>query len=277
MSKGVLLFAYNNESVDYVKQANYLAKRIRKYLDLPTSIVTDIDITAKYPTYAENFDEIIFLSTETMSTKRYQDGALYKTKLNFKNAGREMSYELSPYEETLVMDTDYIIASDTLSNCFVQQKDLLLYKNAVHLGVYTDTPEFKTISDTSVDFYWATVIFFRKTELNKVFFDLVKHIKENYWHYRSVFQFSNTTYRNDFAFSIAAHIMNGYQQGNFVGKMPGTKFYTIDRDVLIEIKDNTFKFLVEKEQRLGEYTLAKLTDSDIHIMNKFSLERCIND
>lgn len=277
MSKGVLLFAYNNESVDYVKQANYLAKRIRKYLDLPTSIVTDIDIAAKYPNYAENFDEIIFLSTQTLSTKRYQDGALYKTKLNFKNAGREMSYELSPYEETLVMDTDYIIASDTLNNCFVQQKDLLLYKNAVHLGVYTNTPEFKTISDTSVDFYWATVIFFRKTELNKIFFDLVKHIKENYWHYRSVFQFSNTTYRNDFAFSIAAHIMNGYQKGNFVGKMPGTKFYTIDRDVLIEIKDNTFKFLVEKEQRLGEYTLAKLTDSDIHIMNKFSLERCIND
>ena len=277
MSKGVLLFAYNNESVDYVKQANYLAKRIRKYLDLPTSIVTDIDIAAKYPNYAENFDEIIFLSTQTLSTKRYQDGALYKTKLNFKNAGREMSYELSPYEETLVMDTDYIIASDTLNNCFVQQKDLLLYKNAVHLGVYTNTPEFKTISDTSVDFYWATVIFFRKTELNKIFFDLVKHIKENYWHYRSVFQFSNTTYRNDFAFSIAAHIMNGYQKGNFIGKMPGTKFYTIDRDVLIEIKDNTFKFLVEKEQRLGEYTLAKLTDSDIHIMNKFSLERCIDD
>lgn len=277
MSKGVLLFAYNNESVDYVKQANYLAKRIRKYLDLPTSIVTDIDIAAKYPNYAENFDEIIFLSTQTLSTKRYQDGALYKTKLNFKNAGREMSYELSPYEETLVMDTDYIIASDTLNNCFVQQKDLLLYKNAVHLGVYTNTPEFKTISDTSVDFYWATVIFFRKTELNKIFFNLVKHIKENYWHYRSVFQFSNTTYRNDFAFSIAAHIMNGYQKGNFIGKMPGTKFYTIDRDVLIEIKDNTFKFLVEKEQRLGEYTLAKLTDSDIHIMNKFSLERCIDD
>jgi hypothetical protein len=277
MSKGVLLFAFNNESVNYIKQANFLASRIRKYLNLPTSIVTDVSIATKYPNYVANFDKIIFLSPENMSTKRYQDGALYKTKLNFKNAGRELSYELSPYEETLVMDTDYIIASNTLSNCFVQHKDLLLYKDAVHLGIYSDTPEFKTISDTSVDFYWATVIFFRKTELNKIFFDLVKHIKENYWHYRSVFQFSNTTYRNDFAFSIAAHIMNGYQQGNFIGKMPGTKFYTIDRDVLVDITDNTFKFLVEKENRLGEYTLAQIKDNDIHIMNKFSLERCIDN
>jgi len=71
--------------------------------------------------------------------------------------------------------------------------------------------------------------------------------------------------------------MNGYQQGNFVGKMPGTKFYTIDRDVLVDITDNTFKFLVEKENRLGEYTLAQIKDNDIHIMNKFSLERCIDD
>ena len=41
MSSGVLLFAFNNEQVDYVAQAQYLAKRIRKYLDLPTTLVTD--------------------------------------------------------------------------------------------------------------------------------------------------------------------------------------------------------------------------------------------
>ena len=41
MSSGVLLFAFNNEQVDYVSQAQYLAKRIRKYLDLPTTLVTD--------------------------------------------------------------------------------------------------------------------------------------------------------------------------------------------------------------------------------------------
>ena len=36
--------------------------------------------------------------------------------------------------------------------------------------------EFDKISETGVDFYWATCVFFRKTAVNKIFFDLVKHI-----------------------------------------------------------------------------------------------------
>ena len=52
-----------------------------------------------------------------------------------------------------------------------------------------------------------------------MFFDLIKHIEENYIHYRNMYQFKTSVYRNDFAFSIAVHIMNGYQTGNFVGKI----------------------------------------------------------
>ena len=44
MTRGVLLFASNNKSIDYVKQAAFLAKRIRKYMNLPTSVVTSTDI-----------------------------------------------------------------------------------------------------------------------------------------------------------------------------------------------------------------------------------------
>jgi hypothetical protein len=277
MSRGVLLFAFNNEQIDYIKQAHFLALRIGKHLGLPTSIVTDVDVRTKYSQYAEAFDKVIQAPAESFTNKRYNDGSIHKVKLSFKNTGRECSYDLSPYDETIVMDTDYIINNNTLNQCFVQQKDLLLYKDATHIGIHDQTSEFQTISDTSVDFYWATVIFFRKTEVNKKFFDLVKHIKENYWHYRNVFQFSNTTYRNDFAFSIAVHIMNGYMQGDFVGKMPGKKFYAIDRDILVKIKNNEFVFLIEKKNRYGEYTLTKIKDSNIHIMNKFSLERCIDD
>ena len=39
--KGVLIFARNNAQIDYIKQAHFLAKRIKEYLDLPTTIVTD--------------------------------------------------------------------------------------------------------------------------------------------------------------------------------------------------------------------------------------------
>ncbi len=279
MSKGVVLFASNNSKINYVKQANFLAKRIKKYMNLPTSIVTDIDIQTKYPDTVEVFDEIIQVNNlkHSYANKRYHDGTLSNRVLNFNNGNRADAYFLTPYDETLVMDTDYIVSSDILNNCFEQQNDLCLYKDAVHLGIHSGTPEFDKISDTSVDFYWATVVFFRKTKVNEIYFNLIKHIQENYMHYRSVYQFKSNVYRNDFAFSIAAHIMNGYQKGNFVTSLPGKHYYTIDKDVLHSIVDTEIKVLVEKSQRLGEYTLAKFNNMNLHVMNKFSLERVIDN
>jgi hypothetical protein len=279
MSKGVLLFASNNSKINYVKQAYFLAKRISKYMNLPTSIVTDVDVNNKYPEYVDAFDEIIKVSSlaSVHNNKSYHDGSLTKRVLPFNNGNRGDAYSLTPYNETLVMDTDYIISNDMLSNVFEQSNDFLIYKDAVHLGQYDGTSEFKKISDTSVDFYWATVFFFRKSPETKTFFDLVNHIKENYLHYRSVYQFSSTVYRNDFAFSIAIHIMNGYTKGNFAKKLPGKKFYTIDRDVLLKINDDEFTVLIEKPNHLGEYICTKIKGSNLHVMNKFSLERAIND
>ena len=41
MSKGAFLIARNNGHIDYVKQAVFLAKRIKKHLGIPVSIATD--------------------------------------------------------------------------------------------------------------------------------------------------------------------------------------------------------------------------------------------
>lgn len=279
MSKGVVLFASNNSMTNYLKQANSLAIRISKYLDLPTTLITDDDVANKFPEYIENFDKIIRVNSlkSTYANRRYHDGSITNRTLSFNNGNRAIAYDLTPYDETIVMDTDFIICNNLLNKCFDQTSDFSIYDTAIHLGTYTDSPEFKTISDTSVKFYWATVFFFRKTVLNKVFFDLIKHIQDNYLHYRSVYQFKSNLYRNDFAFSIAIHIMNGYQQGSFAGKLPGKHFYCIDKDVLHSMNNDEFTVMVEKTNRLGEYTLIKLKGSNLHVMNKFSLERCIDN
>lgn len=279
MSKGVLLFASNNNMIDYVKQGYFLANRIRKYLDLPTTIITDVDIKNKYPEYVTAFDKIILVESMQASytNKRYYDGSLSKRILPFNNGNRAYAYDLTPYDETLVMDTDFIISNDILKNCFLQTKNFLIYKDAVHVGTLESPFEFERISDTGVEFYWATVFFFRKTRINKTFFDLIKHIKENYYHYRSVYQFTTSVYRNDIAFSIAIHIMNGYQTGNFASVLPGKHYYSIDRDILDSVVDDEFTVLVEKPNRLGEYLPVKIKGTNLHVMNKFSLERAIDN
>lgn len=279
-SKGALIFARNNAQIDYIKQAHYSAKRIKRYLNIPTSIVTDsVDyLKEKYADWLEVFDVVIEVPfTNNSTTKRYFDGSGVAKHLEFKNDMRTKAYELSPYDETILLDSDYVIANDLFKHCFEQDHDFLIYKDAHDLTGHRDAEEFKKISDTSVDFYWATVIYFRKTETNKVFFDLTKHIQENWDHYNSIFQVNRGLFRNDHVFSVAIHIMNGYQEGDFAHKLPGKKYYTADRDILWELKDDNFLFLLEKEKFLGEYTPLRIKGSSIHVMNKFSLNRMIDN
>lgn len=291
MTQGVLVFARNNDKIDYTKQAYHLANRIKRFLDMPVSVVTDSTAYIKAKGYDKAFDQIIpivwkeedvaiknVLSTdENHSLRRYYDGTLVHSVLPFKNGLRSTAYDVSPYDETLLLDTDLLIMDDFYKHCFTQDHNFLMYSDSYDLAGFRDPFEFKYISNTSVKFYWATAVFFRKTPENKIFFDLVKHIQENWFHYRSIFQIASSLYRNDFAFSIAAHIMNGYQEGSFAQPMPGKLFFTTDRDILWELRDKHAVFLLEKENYVGEYTLCSWKDRTIHVMNKFSLERIYSE
>lgn len=279
MSKGVLVFARNNNDIDYVKQSIFFAKQIKKFLDLPVAVATDIPdyLEQNYPFYKKYIDQIIKLDYTTKYTfKNYYDGSLTSKKLEFKNDTRSLAYDITPFKETLLLDSDVIVNDNNFLHCFNQPHNFLIFKDAYDLAGFRDTSEFTYISDTSVDFYWATCVFFRKTESNKIFFDLVKHIQENYAHYNTIFQLPYSVFRNDHAFSIAIHIMNGYIKSDFAQEMPGKLYFTSDRDILIDYKNNNFKFLIEKQNHLGEYTPIKFANNTLHIMNKYSLNRFID-
>lgn len=276
MTKGALLIARNNSEVDYIKQAVFLAQRIKKYLDLPVSLITD---NVKYleETYDRSvFDKVIAIDDSRNYTHRkYNDGNYTRKQLEFKNTNRSSVFDLTPYDETLLMDTDYIISDSVLKECFNQSSNFLIYKDGFEFSNWRDLNEFKYISEVGPDFYWATVVFFRKTAENKIFFDLLKHIQDNWAHYRLLYQLNTDVFRNDFAFSIAIHIMNGYTQGSFAKKMPGTLYYSTDKDLLVDLKDEEFTILVENQS--ASYFPVKIKGNSVHIMNKFSLGRIIDN
>lgn len=278
MSSGVVLIARNNAEIDYIKQAVFLAERVRKYLDLPTSLITDNKdyLETVYPNHV--FDQVIEHKTDyANSFRRYNDGTFTKKHLEFKNTSRSFVYDLTPYEETLLLDTDYIISNDMFKICFDQKHDFLIFKDAVELSGWRDTSEFKTITPSGPDFYWATAVFFRKSDTNRIFFNLLRHVQDNWLHYRSLYQIHSTVFRNDFVFSIAIHIMNGFIQNSFAQPMPGKLFYTTDRDLLVDINDDEFTLLVEKQKSYGKYFPLKIKGSNLHIMNKFSLNRILEN
>ena len=129
----------------------------------------------------------------------------------------------------------------------------------------------KYISDTGIKMCWATVFYFKKLGRVKNLFTLIDHIKQHWSFYRFRYQLKELTYRNDFAFSIAIHIMNGFAQSDWPNKLPCKLFYITDRDKIISHKDSTWTFELQGGLK------CSIKDLNIHVMNKIGLEKIIND
>ena len=277
MSKGYLLIAHNNGANDYIKQAVFCAERIKKFCNNSSvSLITD---SKKY--LHENFDTTIFDHIIDSKQQKFDsnyrlmfDGALSSKSVQWNNAGRDTAFSLSPYEETILLDTDYIFSNNILDKCFGSVNDVMMYKKSKYLGSHL-VEEFERCSDYSMEFYWATVIYFKKNNKAKVLFDLVSHIRENWSYYNSLYQISSRNFRNDFAFSIAIHMLNGMNRGSFVSELPCKMFYIKDQDYLEKIQEDEMIFLLGKKDHLGEYTLTSTQGLNVHVLNKKSLERHI--
>ena len=273
MTNGVLCFAHNNGKVNYIKQAQFLAKRVKQHLNLPTTLVTSTPQGLDDNTV---FDQVIKIADDNNNVKRYYNGSLHHQRLPFKNNDRVRSYELSPYDTTLVLDTDYIVCNDVFNNAFNSIHDFQIYKNGIDLCDWRKHKEFDYINNTGIPFYWATCFCFTKTQETKIFFDLLQHLVRNWKHYDQVYNLGSRNFRNDHVFSIAIHMMNGFIDGNWAKTLPGKMFYTLDRDIIKTIKDNSLTFLLQKENYVGEYILASTKDCNVHVMNKFSLGELID-
>ena len=208
MSNGALIFAHNNASVDYVKLAVFAAERIKKYLDIPVSLVTDNAKWLDENYHNHPFDKVIPIQTEQSTQKLFYDGTMSSKKLEWKNLSRYRAYDLTPYDKTLVIDSDYILNSSILKSAFDTDSNFQLYKDSVDLAGWRDMKDVTRINTYSIPFYWATVFVFEKDKVTEAFFDLVTYIKQNWLYFRVLYGIEAEMFRNDFAFSIAIHIMN---------------------------------------------------------------------
>lgn len=274
MTRGVLIFAQNNSDIDYAKISLFAAEQVKRHLNVPVSLITDSKdwLLQSQPTAVDVFDQFITTWTETQQTKRFYDGTLASKTLTWKNLNRSDCYDLTPYDETLVIDSDYIINSTNLSKIWNNRHDFLIYQDSFDLAQWRDDRSFRYLNQYSIPFYWATAFYFKKSNENQAFFDIVKHIKLNWGYFRALYNIDSTVFRNDFAFSIAIHMMGP----DFAKSLPGKMNYTLDRDILVDIDDTTLKFLVEKKNYSGEYIATKTKNLDMHVMNKYSLTRYLN-
>ena len=147
-SRGILAFAHNTEETDYVGIANRTLDLASHVLNLPYTIITEAGPQTNNTRFSIDFDRFV----------------------EWKNGDRHRAYELSPYDETLVIDVDYVVQDRSLLQIFDTSWDYILQRNS-HM-LFQD--ELQTMGPTSLPFVWATVFAFRKTPRAQMFFDLVE-------------------------------------------------------------------------------------------------------
>ena len=206
MTCGVLIFAYNNEQIDYLAMANWSARNIRRHLNLPVAVVTNIA-----PPHEHKFEQVIIAKTEGKDARTFNDIA---TKVTWYNGNRSDAYSLSPWKQTLVLDADYVVASDQLKSLVALDTDFVAHKTAYDVTGINDFNDLNNFGRHKMPMSWATVMMFRRSARAEMIFECMQMVKQNWKHYVHLYGISRQTFRNDFALSIALNIVNGHVKHN---------------------------------------------------------------
>ena len=105
-------------------------------------------------------------------------------------------------------------------------------------------------------------------------FETVKHVRDNREFYQDVYKWPGQLYRNDYSFSVAAHMLGGFVDKG-IPQLPVPHLYkTFDTDdVHSAPAQNELIFYLEKPKSLGDFMLCKWRGLDIHVMNKWAINR----
>jgi len=111
--------------------------------------------------------------------------------------------------------------------------------------------------------WWATVMMFRRSYEAKLIFDSMSMIKNNWQHYKDLYNTVHPTYRNDFALSIALNIVNGHA---IVHKsIPWGLASLTPENKLSQINQDTFRIDFFTQDRKPRYIILS---QDFHAMGK---------
>jgi hypothetical protein len=186
MTTGALIFAQNNGATDYEALARWNAKNIERHLGIPTHIVTGASATHN----RRHFTDLGHVA--------------------WHNHTRPDAYDLSPWDRTLVLDADYVVASDQLRLLLAADQDFLAHRWACDVTGCNDFQGLNWFGEHRMPMWWATVMVFRRSRHAEAVFQCMRMIRDNWGHYRNIYKIRQSTYRNDHALSIALLICDGH-------------------------------------------------------------------
>ena len=227
-----MAFASNTASVDYEGIAQLSLRLAQHHLQVPIKLVVP-----NTPTTWHNVRHDV--DTEQLT--------------QWNNFGRYSAFDHTPWDETIVIDADYLVLTNRLNCVWNSSHPLLLCRQN----------SFVRESGTSMvglDPVWATVFYFRKNQQTEMFFDLVARVQANWNYYKSLYGLLNMPYRNDYAFAIAAQTLHGY---------------AFPHSLCLPFGISTVEYPITRMQVNSEWLVVRddksaviLPRQDIHVMSK---------
>jgi len=246
MSSGVLIYCFNSDQISYHRTTNFCIQLIKKNLSLPVTVVTN----SATKDNINGADSLVVIDNQKNNQRFYKDRTV-----PWYNLERSSAYEHSPYDNTILLDSDYFVYTKNLLELIDSDYDFLLH-NRVH--DLTGRGSFEYNNSSMIPLVWATVTVFKKIERVKKIFDMIKHIQQNYSYFRKLYRIDFANFRNDYAFAMALNQCNGFNQQYFLptamGMIPAdTKVLKIDHTGVVFQYD---KFI------------NMITEQDVHVLNK---------
>jgi hypothetical protein len=204
VSRGFLVLAQNTEDVDYVRQAYALALSIRNSQTTTNiSLVTDDPVPEEYQPVFDNIIPIPFGNTETTTPYRAEN--------------RWKLYHATPYEETIVLDTDMLLLEDISAWWTYCSNYDIKYTNKIRnykMEVVEDRVHRKAFVANHLTSPYSALHYFKKSQTAYEFYRVLEFVCNNWeWCWN---KFAPEQYQNwlsmDLAAAIAIEITGMHEQ-----------------------------------------------------------------
>jgi len=203
MSKGFLVLAQNSKSGNYIMQACLLAMSLRANNNYKISLVTNDDIPKQY---VDLFDKVIPIP--------FGDDAEDK---EWKIENRWKLFHATPYEETIVLDTDMLVL-ENIDNwwSFLKNYDVYYTSNVYdYRGNIADTSYYrKAFIENNLPNLFSGFHYFKKNDFAMNFYKELETVVKDYGKfYSSVVKKSTPSFPSmDVCAAIAAVNLNCVDQ-----------------------------------------------------------------
>jgi len=265
MSTGAVIFAVGSSHHDYVRMAAWQAHRIRRWLDLPVTLITDQDTSDTV------WDNVIKVHQSSCPTKRWFADINDSTSWN--NHDRCDALDLTPYDRTLLLDADYVICSADLSPVIQHSSQIFCFQKCHDATTGMAPSSLNQFGSHGMPMSWCTVLCFSKNHHSELLFGCWRMVRDNWHHYRQLYGIHERLFRNDYALTIALHITNGHvpQSGaipvSLCAVMPTTK---------LQSGEDADSFRLSYVDHAGKPRYQILQNQDFHAMGKKYLQELID-